>query len=84
MSYQSVAQTKVLFLRWLLRNEVKARALIPPGRGEKMELPLSHGVHMPTLQEQIAEKFLAKLTESKDVDAEKIDHLRTLLADRIS
>jgi hypothetical protein len=35
---------------------------------------------MPTLQEQIAEKFLAKLADSKDVDAEKIDQLRTLLA----
>lgn len=34
---------------------------------------------MPTLQEQIAEKFLAKLAESK-IDAEKIDQLRTLLA----
>lgn len=36
---------------------------------------------MPTLQQQIAEKFLAKLAESKHVDAEKIDQLRTLLAD---
>lgn len=35
---------------------------------------------MPTLQQQIAEKFLAKLAESKDVDATKIDQLRTLLA----
>jgi len=35
---------------------------------------------MPTLQEQIAEKFLAKLAESNDVDADKIDQLRTLLA----
>jgi hypothetical protein len=35
---------------------------------------------MPTLQEQIAEKFLAKLADSKDVDAEKIDQLRILLA----
>jgi len=35
---------------------------------------------MPTLQEQIAEKFLAKLAESKDFDAEKIEQLRTLLA----
>lgn len=34
---------------------------------------------MPTLQEQIAEKFLAKLAELK-IDAEKIDQLRTLLA----
>ena len=35
---------------------------------------------MPTLQEQIAEKFLAKLAECKDIDSEKIDQLRTLLA----
>jgi hypothetical protein len=35
---------------------------------------------MPTLQQQIAAKFLAKLGESKDVDAEKIEQLRTLLA----
>jgi hypothetical protein len=35
---------------------------------------------MPTLQEQIAEKFLAELAHSKDVDAEKIDQLRTLLS----
>ena len=37
---------------------------------------------MATLQQQIAEKFLAKLAKSKDVDAEKIDQLRSLLADR--
>jgi hypothetical protein len=36
---------------------------------------------MATLQQQIAEKFLAKLAESEDVDAEKIDQLRSLLAD---
>ncbi len=36
---------------------------------------------MATLQQQIAAKFLAKLAESKDVDAEKIDQLRRLLAD---
>lgn len=36
---------------------------------------------MATLQQQIAEKFLAKLAESKDVEAEKIDQLRILLAD---
>ncbi len=36
---------------------------------------------MATLQQQIAHKFLAKLAESKDVDAEKIEHLRKLLAD---
>ena len=36
---------------------------------------------MATLQQQIAEKFLAKLTKSKKVDADKIDQLRTVLAD---
>lgn len=36
---------------------------------------------MPTLQQQIAEKFLGKLAESKDVDDVKIERLRTLLAD---
>jgi hypothetical protein len=36
---------------------------------------------MVTLQQQIAEKFLAKLAESKEVDTNKIDQLRTLLMD---
>lgn len=36
---------------------------------------------MPTLQRKIAEKFLAKLANSKDVDAAKIDQLRLLIAD---
>ena len=36
---------------------------------------------MPTLQQKIAEKFLAKLADSKDVDAAKIDQLRILLVD---
>jgi hypothetical protein len=36
---------------------------------------------MATLQQQIAEKFLAKLAESKQVDAEKIEQLRKLLTD---
>lgn len=35
---------------------------------------------MPTLQQEIAEKFLAKLAQSSDVDAEKIDQIRSLLA----
>jgi len=35
---------------------------------------------MPTLQQQIAEKFLLKLYESSDIDSEKVDQLRTLLA----
>jgi hypothetical protein len=36
---------------------------------------------MATLQQQIGEKFLAKLAQFKVVDAEKLDQLRTLLAD---
>jgi hypothetical protein len=36
---------------------------------------------MTTLYQQIAEKFLAKLAESKDVDTEKIEQLRVVLAD---
>jgi hypothetical protein len=35
---------------------------------------------MLTLQEQITERFLAELAKSKDVGAEKIDQIRTLLA----
>jgi len=35
---------------------------------------------MPTLQQTIAEKFLAKLSKSPDVDKAKIDQLRSLLA----
>ena len=35
---------------------------------------------MPTLQQQIANKFIAKLGASKVMDAEKIEKLRTLLA----
>jgi len=36
---------------------------------------------MATLQRQIAEKFLTKLTQSKQVDAGKIEQLRKLLTD---
>jgi hypothetical protein len=35
---------------------------------------------MATLQQTIAEKFLAKLAKSKDVDTAKIEELRLLLA----
>jgi hypothetical protein len=35
---------------------------------------------MATLQQKIAEKFLAKLAAAKNVDADKIDQLRALLA----
>ena len=34
---------------------------------------------MSTLERQIAEKFLAKLAESSEVDAQKIQQLRTIL-----
>jgi hypothetical protein len=36
---------------------------------------------MTTLYQQIAEKFLAKLAGSKDIDVGKIEQLRSLLAD---
>lgn len=34
---------------------------------------------MPNLQQQIAEKFLAALTEGKNLDTDKIEQLRQLL-----
>jgi hypothetical protein len=36
---------------------------------------------MATLQQQISDKSLAKLTESKDVDGGKIEQLKNILAD---
>src|SRR5262245_25889088 len=36
---------------------------------------------MATLQQQIAQRFLERLAESKDVDAAKIEQLKKLLAD---
>jgi len=36
---------------------------------------------MATLQQQIAEKFLARLADAKALDAPAIEQLRTLLAD---
>jgi hypothetical protein len=36
---------------------------------------------MVTLQQQIAEKFLAKLAGREDFDAEKVERLRSMLAD---
>jgi hypothetical protein len=44
-------------------------------------LRIKPGNNMPTLQQQIAEKFLAKLAESREVDAAKIARLRALLAE---
>lgn len=35
---------------------------------------------MATLQQQIAEKFIARLTESKEISAEKREKLRLALA----
>jgi len=35
---------------------------------------------MATLQQRIAEKFLAQLAESKEVSAEKVEKLRTALS----
>lgn len=36
---------------------------------------------MVTLQQKIAEKFLSSLAEGKEVDPEKIEQIRKLLAD---
>ena len=36
---------------------------------------------MATLQQRIAERFLAKLADSKQLDADKIEQLKKLLAD---
>jgi hypothetical protein len=36
---------------------------------------------MPTLSQQIADKFLSKLAESDEVDAAKIEQLRAVLYD---
>jgi len=36
---------------------------------------------MATLQQEIAEKFLAELSESKNVDPETVDRLRRLFAE---
>ena len=35
---------------------------------------------MATLQQQIADKFLAKLAETEEIDAARIEQLRALLA----
>ncbi len=37
---------------------------------------------MATLPQQIAEKFLVKLSESADIDAEMIEKIRALFATR--
>jgi hypothetical protein len=34
---------------------------------------------MPTLQQQVADKFLTRLAESGALDSDRIDQLRTLL-----
>jgi hypothetical protein len=34
---------------------------------------------MPTLQQQVVDKFLARLAESGTLDSDRIDQLRTLL-----
>ena len=35
---------------------------------------------MPTLQQQVAEKFLAELAESGTIDGDRLEQLRTLLS----
>jgi hypothetical protein len=52
-----------------------SRSCVPEGERISLE------VEMATLQQQIAEKFLAKLAESKDLESERINQLRILLAD---
>lgn len=37
---------------------------------------------MPTLQQKIADEFLAKLAQSKDADPTKIEQLRKLLTEK--
>jgi hypothetical protein len=37
---------------------------------------------VPTLQQKIADQFLAKFVQTKDADATKIDQLRKLLAEK--
>jgi hypothetical protein len=37
---------------------------------------------MPTLQQKIADQFLAKFAQAKDVDADKIDQLRKLFGEK--
>jgi ArsR family metal-binding transcriptional regulator len=68
-------KTKCVAIRLKLLPGDLNRTCVPGGERINLE------VQMATLQQQIAEKFLAKLAESKDVDAEKIDQLRILLAD---
>jgi hypothetical protein len=41
----------------------------------------SEVIGMATLQQQIAEKFIAKLAKSKNMNGEKIEQLRSVLAD---
>jgi len=36
---------------------------------------------LPTIQQTIGDKFLAKIAEDKEVDARKIEQLRALLID---
>jgi hypothetical protein len=53
----------------------------PGAGGTPTELVVADAeVVMPTLQEQISEKFLRKLAESDEVDAAKIDKLKVLLS----
>jgi hypothetical protein len=42
---------------------------------------LHREITLPTIQQTIADKFLAKLTEVQEVDASKIEQLRALLTE---
>ena len=37
---------------------------------------------MPTLQQKIADQFLTKFAQAKDADADKVDQLRKLFAEK--
>jgi hypothetical protein len=39
-----------------------------------------HNTGMPTLQQKIAETFLAKLGDAKEIDADKLAQIKALLA----
>jgi len=41
-----------------------------------------HNTGMATLQQKIAETFLAKLADAKEIDADKLDKIKALLLSR--
>lgn len=64
-----------------LRRIPAARILSKDGTGlDVVNAAESRGVRMPTLQQQIAEKFLKQLAQSTEVSAEKVERLRSVLS----